>query len=131
MSFALIPLDLAPETALQAPSRLDGVVLAAQELISFADEHPALAARAGVEVLALEARMALQGARPPAGRTHALGARDLATFERLDGIVALASSRMGECVAAMDREMSGRGIESIGRIIGLAGGAIGILKSIF
>ena len=131
MSFALIPLGQAPETAPQPPSGLDGVVLAARELVSFADEHPALAARAGVEVLALEARMALQAGRLSVGRTHALGVRELVAFERLDGIVALASSRMGECVAAIDREMSGQGIESIGRIIGLAGGAIGILKSIF
>jgi len=121
VNFTMIPVAPTLDAAQQA--RLDGVVQAARELISFSDADPALAARAGVEVLALEAKMALQGSR--------LGGGSIDAYERLDGIVALAGNRIGECVAAMDREMSGSPVERLSRIIGLAGGAIGVIRSIF
>lgn len=111
--------------------RLEGIVQSAGELVAFADAEPQLASRAGVEVLALEAKMVLRGGGVSGLRQRSLGSRELASLERLEGIVALSSSRMGECASSMDAEAAGHTVNSLSQIIGLAGGAIGIIKSVF
>lgn len=114
----------------QAVSRLEGVIQGARELVAFAEGDPALAAKAGVEVAALEAKMLLGDPALHNIRSRALGARDLEKFERLEGVLSMCSNRMGDCIASMDAEMSGKTVNSIGQIISVAGGAIGIVKSI-
>jgi hypothetical protein len=128
MDYGMIALGQPPGASFD---RLEGVVQGASELVAFADAEPQLAGRAGVEVLALEAKMVLQGGSLSKLRQRGLGSRDWATLERLEGIVALASSRMGECVSSMDAEARGEAVNSLSQIIGLAGGAIGIIKSVF
>ena len=128
MSYGLIALGQAPASSIE---RLEGVMRSAHELSAFADAEPQLAARAGVEVLALEAKMVLQGGSLSGLRQRSLGSREFAALERLEGIVALASSRMGECSSSMDSEARDGAVNSLSQIIGLAGGAIGIIKSVF
>ena len=127
MTYGMIALGQGPTTPLD---RLEGVVGSARELVAFADAEPQLAGRAGVEVLALEAKMMLRGGSLSNLRQRSLGSHEFATLERLEGIVALASSRMGECVSSMDTEAAGDPVNSLSQIIGLAGGAIGIIKSV-
>ncbi len=109
--------------------RLEGVVQRARELVAFADGDPGLAAKAGVEVAALEAKMLLGDPALRNIQSRTLGYHDLEKLERLEGVVSLSSQRMGECIASMDAEMSGRTVNNLGQIIGVAGGALGILKS--
>ncbi len=111
--------------------RLEGVVRSAHELSAFADAEPQLAARAGVEVLALEAKVMLHGGGLSNLRQRRLGSTDFSNLERLEGIVTLASSRMGECLASMDAEDRSTTVNNLSQLIGLAGGAIGIIKSVF
>lgn len=111
-------------------TRLQGVVRSAQELVAFADGDPGLAAKAGVEVAALEAKMLLGDPSLKSLHSRSLGYADFEKLERLEGLVTLASHRMGDCIAAMDAEASGKTATSLGQIISLAGGAIGIVKSI-
>lgn len=112
-------------------SRLQGVVRSAEELVAFADGDPGLAAKAGVEVAALEAKMLLGDPSLKSLHSRSLGYADLEKLERLEGLVALSSHRMGDCISAMDAETSGKTVNNLGQIISLAGGAIGIVKSIF
>ncbi len=109
--------------------RLEGVVRSAHELVAFAEGDPGLAAKAGVEVAALEAKMLLGDPALRNIQSKSLGYQDLEKLERLEGIVTMASYRMGDCINAMDAEASGRTVNNLGQIISVTGGAIGILKS--
>ncbi len=110
-------------------TRLEGVVQSAHELVAFAEGDPALAAKAGVEVAALEAKMLLGDPALRNIQSKNLGYQDFEKLERLEGIVTMASYRMGDCISAMDAEESGRTVNNLGQIISVTGGAIGILKS--
>ncbi len=109
--------------------RLEGVVQSAHELVAFADGDPGLAAKAGVEVAALEAKMILSDPVLRNIQSRNLGYQDLQKLERLEGIVTMASHRMGDCINAMDSEESGKTVNNLGQIISVTGGAIGIIKS--
>ena len=110
--------------------RLSGVLASAQELSSFADSDPALASRAGVESLALEAKILSGDSSVRRLGSHAVSEDGLQKLQRLEGVVALSSQRMGECVASMDAEVSGRTVNNLSQIVGVAGGAIGLAKSL-
>ena len=110
-------------------SRLEEVVRSARELVAFADGDPALAAKAGVEVAALEAKMLLGDPALRNIHSRSLGYQDLGKLERLEGIVTMASNRMEACLSAMEAEESGKTVNNLGQIISVTGGAIGILKS--
>ena len=112
-------------------TRLGDVVQSARELVAFADGDPGLAAKAGVEVAALEAKMLLGDPSLQNLHSRVLGYPDLEKLQRLEGLVTLSSNRMGACISAMDAEVSGKTVNNLGQIISLAGGAIGIVKSIF
>ncbi len=110
-------------------ARLEGVVQSARELVAFADGDPELAAKAGVEVAALEAKMLLGDPALRNIHSKTLGRQDLEKLERLEGIITMASNRMGACLSAMEAEESGQTVNNLGQIISVTGGAIGILKS--
>ncbi len=118
-----------PAESRDAGTRLEGVVQSARELVAFADGDPGLAAKAGVEVAALEAKMLLGDPALRNIHSRTLGYQDIQKLERLEGVVTMASHRMGDCLSAMDAEESGRTVNNLGQIISVTGGAIGILKS--
>lgn len=122
--------EMIPSHSQEVGVRLSGVLASAQELSSFVDSNPTLASKAGVEVLALEAKML--SSDPALGRlgNRAVSGEDLSKLQRLEGVVALSSQRMGECIASMDAEMSGRTVNNLSQIVGVAGGAIGLVKSL-
>jgi hypothetical protein len=132
MNLSMIPIAQPGEALSGADSSLslEGVVDSARELVAFSEREPILASRAGVEVLALEAKMLMRQGNL-LGARRSLGRSDLGLLQRLDGIVSISNNRIGECIASMDHEMSGSAFESLSRIVGLAGGAIGIIRSIF
>lgn len=102
---------------------------AAREFVSFAESEPMLAGRAGVEVLALEARGILgAGAAQRAAQGMAEPA-DVETLVRLDGVVALAGARLESLEAAMEAAEGEGGFQKLAGIIGLASGAVGLIKS--
>ncbi len=123
------PMVMSSEGARDVGTRLEGVVQSAQELVAFADGDPGLAAKAGVEVAALEAKMLLGDPALQNIHSRVLGYQDLGKLERLEGVVTMASHRMGACLNAMEAEESGRTVNNLGQIISVTGGAIGILKS--
>ncbi len=103
---------------------------AAREFIAFAEGEPTLAAQAGVEVLALEARGILSG-----GAHHRLAsagtvAADLEALSRLEGVVALAGARLDALDAAIAADSKGSGIEQLAGFIGLASGAVGLYNAL-
>lgn len=122
--------EMIPSQSREVGIRLSSVLASAHELSSFADSDAALASRAGVEVLALEAK--ILSSDPALGRlgSRTMSGADLSKLERLEGVVALSSQRMGECVASMDAEASQRTVNNLSQIVGMAGGAIGLAKSL-
>ncbi len=86
-------------------ARLEGSAIA---LTALSSEDPELAALAGVEVAALEARSILgkgclarvAAAAGVEGAT--LAEEDLDGVSRLEGVVTLASHRIGACLASME-----------------------------
>jgi hypothetical protein len=116
----------------------EGLEMSARELESFSKEDPELAALAGIEVPALEARHILGRGCPArvaaAGRGNGeavVSAEDVEAVSRLEGVVTLASSRIGSCLASMEAAESSGGMNQLGGLIGLATGAIGLVKAIF
>jgi hypothetical protein len=103
MNMTMIPLSTTSRelSGLRGDSRLEGVLGAARELVAFAESEPMLASRAGVEVLALEAKVLMQKVNLSGSRCG-LGRADFALLERLDGIVSISNNRMDECIASMD-----------------------------
>lgn len=115
---------------------------AARELSAFADQDPGLAGDCGVEVNALEARGILSG-----GVCERLGARcmdgirnrrpiqisggDLEQLERLEGVLSVASSRIGLKIAAIDAAGSQEGVAMLGSVMGFATGAVGLIRSVW
>lgn len=115
---------------------------AAAELAGFAEREPELAALSGIEVAALEARSILSGGA--AGRVCLSGAdcaargvplsasrADLDALSRLEGLVVLSDARIGMRLAAMDAAERRGHLDGVGTVIGVASGAIGLIKAIF
>lgn len=114
----------------------------AEALSRFAQESPELAQMAGVEVSALEARsILLSGAvqrviqvalgSAQARRPASIGAADLESMTRLETVLALSGSRIGASVQSLDQQQARGGMDTLGSVIGLASGAIGLWKAIF
>jgi hypothetical protein len=116
--------------------------MSARELALFGEQDPGLAGECGVEVNALEARTILSGGvcrrlaglaaeSVRSGKPVPVAANDLDMLGRLDEVVALGNGRIGLKIAAIDAEKGQEGAARLGSIIGLATGAVGLVKSIF
>ena len=93
---------------------------AALELVAFADGEPALASRAGVEVLALEARGIMSAGAPMRLAAKEAAPGDMEALARLEGIVTLAEARLDALDASLGATESGGGIERLSGFIGIA-----------
>jgi hypothetical protein len=115
-----------PSDARLIGERSGQVVLSARELASFYEREPDLAARAGVETLALEAKMILRES------PRAMSGRDLDAVQRLEGLVRLASGRIDACIASMDQaaDREADPINQLAGVIGMANGAFGLLSGL-
>lgn len=131
-----------PDQAGVLGERAERLGAGAQEFARLGENDPYLAAECGVEVGSLEARQLLSGgalqrismaARESlkTGHPAQMAGSDLDTLSRLEGVVALGSSRIGIKMAAMDAEKQQEGLAKLGSFIGLATGAVGLYKSIF
>ena len=114
----------------------------AEALAQFADADPDLAQGAGVEVSALEAKSILAGGfidrvvatslgSARSGRHASLAASDFQAVTRLETLLESSDRRIAARLAAYDAQEARSGIEGIGSVIGLATGAVGLLRSIF
>jgi hypothetical protein len=131
-----------PDVAGRLAEKAAYVQMAGRELSLFGETEPWLAAQCGVEIGALEARTILAGGSAlrvgrlaeEAARSRApviLASEDLEALSRLEGVLAVSSSRIGQAVALIDSREKSSGMENLGSVIGLATGAIGLYKSIF
>ncbi len=120
----------------------------ARELSAFGEAEPHLASECGVEINALEARtilasgavdrVARAAAEAVQTRRHAsLAAEDLEAVARLEGTVALGSSRIGlklatlEAAARQEPSQQVNNLIAMGSgVIGLGSGVIGLAKSL-
>lgn len=133
---------LGSSDALFLAGRAAAIGQAAREFIAFADQDPGLAAHAGVEISALEARVLLSGGAVDRvaslasqaarlGRAFDVSGQDIEAVSRLEGVLALASSRIDFSLAGMAAAEAGAGPSMLGTYIGLATGAVGLFKTIF
>lgn len=135
-------MTLSPDQAQFLYGQIGRIATAAQELGKFGETEPDLAGACGVEVCSLEARTILAGGylqrlaaaaaeSVRSGRPATVAAEDLEAASRLEGAVALGSSRIGNKMAALEAESSQEGVAKIGGLLGMATGAVGLIKSIF
>ncbi|HXX94254.1 MAG TPA: hypothetical protein VEN81_11520 [Planctomycetota bacterium] len=114
----------------------------ARELSRFQETDPGLAGACGVEVGALEARTILGSgavgrlweagaAAYRSGRPAVVRGEDLEALSRLEGVLALGASRIGQKVAELDGAQGEDLGAKLSGLISLATGAIGLWKSIF
>lgn len=131
-----------PRTAALLAERVGALHGAATELASLGEHDPGLAGECGVEVCALEARTILSGGAAQriavlsaeaarAGRPVSIGTVDLEAVSRLEAVVSLGSSRIGLRLASLDAAASQEPIAKWGGLIGLASGAVGLIRSLF
>lgn len=131
-----------PDVAARLAEKAAYVYMAGRELALFGEAEPWLAAQCGVEIGALEARTLLAGGAASrvgslaqeaagAGRPVVLAAEDLEALSRLEGVLALSSSRIGQAIAMLDSREKSSGLDNLGSVIGLATGAVGLFKSLF
>jgi len=135
-------MTLSPQQAQFLYQQIGRIATAAQELGQFGETEPDLAGACGVEVCSLEARTILAGGylqrlaaaaaeSVRSGRPATVAAEDLEAASRLEGAVALGSSRIGNKMASLEAEASQEGVSKIGGLLGMATGAVGLIKSIF
>jgi hypothetical protein len=133
---------LGPSEAVQLAEKAAALDGAARELCNFVDSDPSLAGECGVEVNAVEVRTLLMAGAPSrifAGATQAVkfGRRmevstsDLEQLSRLEGVISLSASRIALKSAAMDAAQGQEGMAKLGSIVGLATGAVGLVRSFF
>jgi hypothetical protein len=131
-----------PEAAARLAQKAAYVQMAGRDLALFGETEPYLIQSTGLEVSALEARILLSGGAPArvadaavravrSGTPVAVDAADLEAVARLEGILTVAAARLGQAIAAIDAQKQGSGMETLGTAIGLATGAIGLIKSLF
>lgn len=132
-----------PDVARRLAEKAAFVQMAGRELAHFGESEPWLAAQVGVEIGALEARTILAGGSAVrvgqeaeeaamSGRAVVLAAEDLEALSRLEGVLATSSARMSQAIATLDARAQGPGImDSLGSVIGLATGAVGLFKTFF
>lgn len=131
-----------PEAAGRLAQKAAYVQMAGRDLALWGETEPYLVHSTGLEVSALEARILLSGGAPArvveaasraarSGTPASVDAADLEAVARLEGILTVAASRLGQAIAAIDAQNRSSGFETLGTAIGLATGAIGLIKSIF
>jgi hypothetical protein len=107
----------------------------AADLMGFVDREPELSGECGIEVNAVEARALLSGdlAERLSGLrgTVEVEESDLERLSRLEGVLALASSRIGARIRALDEAEGSALATKLGSMIGLATGAVGLVKSLW
>lgn len=134
-------LPLEPQQAADLMDRTVRLAGSARELALFGETDPFLASECGVELGALEARMILSSGAvdrvaqvaaraAQSGQRGSISADDLEALSRLEGVVALGSSKIALKMASMDAAASQEPISKITNLLGLAGGAYGFIKSI-
>lgn len=125
-----------------AAARVHRIEMSARELVAFEEGDPDLASECAVETPALEARMILASGtcRRLAenlekslrqGTQAVLSGEDWGNLTRLEGVVALATNRIELKMAALDAATAQGGFSQLGSVIGLATGAVGLIRSIF
>lgn len=138
----LSKIGFSPHDAAFLASRCQELGQGAIELAGFAESEPELASAAGLEVAALEARSILASGVPDRISQEALGAsqkgstlelpvQDVAVIDRLEHVLAQSSNRIAQKVAVLQAAEQRGGIENFGAIIGVVGGAVGLVKSLF
>jgi len=132
-----VNLVVTPEQAQLLSAQVERIAMAASELGRFGETEPDLAGSCGVEARTLLSGGYLQRIAAAAAdavrnrRPATLAAEDVEGLARLEGAVALGSSRIGMKMAALEAESSQEGIAKFGGLLGLATGAVGLYKSIF
>ncbi len=113
----------------------------ARELSAFGETDPYLASECGVEINALEARTILASgavdrvARAAAesvqsGRHASMSAEDLEAVARLEGTIALGSSRINLKLAALESAASREPYDNVTGLISLGAGVVGFAKTL-
>jgi hypothetical protein len=133
---------LGPSEAVQLAEKAAALDGAARELCGFVDSDPSLAGECGVEVNAVEVRTLLMAGAPArlfrsgmeagkSGRRMEVSTADLEQLSRLEGVISLSASRIALKSAAMDAAQGQEGMAKLGSIVGLATGAVGLVRSFF
>lgn len=131
-----------PQDAAILAGKAEGLRLAAQEISAFQESSPQLAAQAGVEVCALEARTILAGGAvdrivmagtkaAESGRPLSMNGPDLDALTRLEGVVMVSEARIGSSLGTLEHAEAGGGMETLAGWVGLAGGVVGLVKTFF
>lgn len=131
---------LGPEVAQALARKVENAVLAGNELSSFSDREPGLAAECGVEISALEAKSILGSGAPErlfeaatlgasSGRPFLVYRADLDGMTRLEGVVSLASSRIAQTYMALEAADSAPA--RLGSVVGTIGAIVGLVRSFF
>jgi hypothetical protein len=136
----LIKID--PVQASALAERVVSLAGSAREFAIFDETDPHLAAECGVGIGALEARTllacgavdrvaraAIEAART--GRPASIAGDDLEAVSRLERVVALGSSMIMLKLSSMEAAAKQEPVASVGNLIGLGTGLVGLIKSIF
>lgn len=131
-----------PDVARRLAEKAAFVQMAGRELALFGETEPWLAAQCGVEIGCLEARTILSGGSAmrvgslsweaaESGRPVVLAAEDVEALSRLEGVLSISSARFSQAIATLDARMQSQGslVESLGSVIGVATGVVGLIKS--
>ena len=133
---------LGPSEAAMLAGKAAALEGAARELCSFVDQDPGLAGECGVEINAVEARTLLMAGAPSrvasrgqlagqSGQKLTVTTEDLEQLSRLEGVLSLAASRVALKGAALDAAEGQDGMAKLGSVIGIATGAVGLVRSFF
>lgn len=126
-------LSLSPEDASFLASRARALGVAARTLVSFADSEPELAARAGVEIQALEARAILRrGAlsRILSGAHLGVPREDIDDMSRLEVVTSMADDRIQALAGSLSSQPEEAGVGKLTEVLGMASMAVGLLNSV-
>lgn len=130
---------LDPSVAAQLGEKTAHLIGAGRELSAFGEIDPELAGECGVEICSLEARTILSSGAPfrvaslagESARTRralSLASEDLEAVSRLEAVVAMGSSRIALKLASMDASAAQEPMAKVGTLLGVATGAIGLIK---
>ena len=126
-------LSLSPEDASFLAARARALGVAARTLVSFAESEPELAARAGVEIQALEARSILtRGAlgRILSGAHLGIPREDLDDMSRLEAVTSVADDRIQALAGSISSQPEEAGVGKLTEVLGVASMAVGLFNSV-
>jgi hypothetical protein len=133
-------ISFGPEVAAVLLQKVGQVRLSGLELSSFSDREPFLAAECGVEISALEVRsilgsgsvdricVAAESSRK-SGMGFAVSRADMELMNRMEGVIALASSRIAQKYMALEAADSSS--SKLGSAISVVSGIAGLIKTFF